>query len=219
MDMQLPYQSILTQLNPPAETRHVDAAGLERTVALRYNDVVKCRAPSLDKGRILGELQPRFFEKGGFFYEKNGKYYEFLLDTTEIVEGLSGLPIAAWVYSADASKGASRLERIVYLRSEGTLVIHYRDINANNVSAQWQNSRHVSCIEYDKGASKSEIMEAFKEYVEPRIEKLRRQRLLDKLKEELKKKRKFKAASHENESLNSASHIGIKYHNIKPKRV
>jgi len=178
MDIPDYCHSLAQHLTSPAiERRHQDSSNsLEVRLSQSGNLSMLCRMPSIDRRLIAMELLPRYFSREGFFYNKAGKYYEFILDS-------DGLPEAAWVYFINYLNKPSILEKIVYIKGNFTLVVFYRGpINYSTSGViEWINPNRVSCIDIDKGGvNKLEVHEAFKSYVESRE--------LERIKQELKKK-------------------------------
>src|SRR3989344_7878032 len=111
---------------------------------------------SYKKG-ILNELA-RPLEISHFF---DGKmYYEFM------AEPKNGPLVAVQVYVAKDNK-PTQLQKVVYFRRDGTLVVYYYDkgsIFPSKCNIDWTKIQIVRCIEKDDGSHETQVKDAYNSY-------------------------------------------------------
>lgn len=200
--MDLPYVDLHQLLNPPAIVESYQSGIESRLVAANDLQANSWQCPASHKNNILKELT-RPLEINFFSYGEMN--YEFL------TEPKNGPLVAARVYFKSENKPSEY--KIVYLRSDGTLVIYYTDDGKSSSGSMtdWSKTAKVVCIKKDDGSHENQVVEAYKSYI--------RKQKLEEIKQELRKNRKWPVAMNtQMPAINrNTAKLRKKHLNLKPK--
>jgi len=164
--MDMPNVDLYRLLMPPAYVEHYKkSAGIENLLHIAQSAIPidpSCDSSFQKKSEVLKELmRPLRIEY--FFDETRDFYYGLMFDPANS----NGSPFAIQVYFVNANNQPTKIHKVVYPKTNKTLVIRYKDSSRNFSTdgiIDWTKPARVNCIEIDSGENKVEFDGVFQHF-------------------------------------------------------